>query len=115
MRRLLDIVAVALLAVGCAHEPSPFDRLVAEHPELLREARAVDGDLKLTCDHEDAEVYVDGVLQGLCGDFGPNALVRLSDGPHEIEVRKPGFVPYRAQVLAGDARTSLNVVLAPMN
>ena len=31
------------------------------------------------------------------------------------EVRKPGFVPYRAEVLTGDARTSLNIHLLPMN
>ena len=114
MRTFVAALA-ALVSFGCSHEPTPFDRMVRENPELLKQARAVDGDLKLTCDHGDAEVYVDGVLQGACSDFADGVLVRLTEGPHLVEVKKPGFVPYRAQVLAGDARTSLNVTLVPMN
>ncbi len=110
------VTALAVLSfLGCAHEPTPFDRMVRENPELLKQARAVDGDLRLTCDHADAEVSVDGVIQGLCSDFSDGVLVRLTEGPHLVEVKKAGFVPYRAQVLAGDARTSLNVTLVPMN
>ena len=110
-------LGLLLLLAGCAaREPGLFDRAMAEHPEAFKGARQITGQLRLRCSQQDAEVFIDQVLQGRCDDFnGEAGRVALAEGAHLVEVKKPGFVPYRAEVLAGDARTSLTVNLAPMN
>lgn len=72
------------------------------------------GDVRLECDEADAEVYIDGVFQGLAGDFdGMPVLLRLAPGLHHIEVRKPGRRPWRADVFPGDTRVVLRARLEP--
>lgn len=106
---------VALMLAGCPKEPSLFERALTSDSRLVGQARSVQGELRMSCDHRDAEVYIDGVLHGSCQDLEGTAGLRLPSGPHLVEVRKTGFLPYRAQVLAGDVRTSLEVNLLPMN
>jgi hypothetical protein len=108
-------VLVTLILVGCPKERSLFERALTSDSEFVRHAQSVQGELRMSCDHRDAEVYIDGVLHGSCQDLEETAGLRLPSGPHLVEVRKAGFLPYRAQVLTGDVRTSLEVNLLPMN
>jgi hypothetical protein len=51
-----------------------------------------DGALRLKVKPRDAQVFVDGYYAGVVDDFdGAFQRLRLSDGPHRIEVRAPGY------------------------
>jgi hypothetical protein len=52
------------------------------------------GGLRLKVEPEDAEVYVDGYFAGIVGDFnGHFQQLKLTGGPHRVEVRAPGYLP----------------------
>ncbi len=106
-------ILVAAFAVGCAHRPEwpVFERM--PHGDLP--ARSLDGDVRIECAVRDAEVYLDGVLQGTAGDFdGTQALLKTGDGPHRIEIRKPGFAPYQTDFVSGNTVVVLSVHLQPI-
>lgn len=117
MRALLILCAAAALAVGCrTPEPNPFDRLFDSNAGSLRDVKPVPGELHLSCDQADAEVLVDGVLQGSCSDFdGKVGALHLDDRGQLVEVRKSGFQTWQVRLSPGQTRTALQVQLAPMN
>ncbi|PYR19848.1 MAG: hypothetical protein DMF95_35235 [Acidobacteria bacterium] len=52
------------------------------------------GGLRLKVEPTDAEVYVDGYFAGIVDDFnGHFQRLKLTAGPHRIEVRAPGYQP----------------------
>lgn len=112
MSRWLRTLLVPL-ALACAGERSPVERTLAEHAGELRAAAATRPELRLQCQPADAEVLVDGVLQGLCSDFAEQG-IGLDEAAHHVEVRKPGFSPFFTAVQAGRARTGLKVELRPL-
>jgi hypothetical protein len=53
-----------------------------------------------------AEVYVDGYYAGIVNDFdGTFQHLELVPGPHQIEIRAPGFAPIVFDMQAIDGRT----------
>lgn len=65
------------------------------------------GLVSVTSAQEDAEVYVDGIFSGNCP-----ANLRLSEGIHIIEVRKPGFRNYRRELrVSADSELTLRAQL----
>jgi len=94
--------------VGCTHAASPFPRMPAERPQ----AEAV-GNVALTVEPPDAEVAVDGVMQGLGSDFdGVHGALSLSPGPHQLAVSKDGYLPEHLTLYASDdGRQVVQVVL----
>lgn len=42
----------------------------------------------------DAEVVLDGVVQGKASDFPDERPLRATTGVHRLELRAPGYVPY---------------------
>jgi PEGA domain-containing protein len=54
----------------------------------------------------DAQVFADGYYAGIVDDFdGPFQRLTLESGPHEIEIRAPGFPPMRFDVNVQPGRT----------
>jgi hypothetical protein len=107
--------ALALLAAlsGCATTPAEQPSL-ARVREGLAGVAARTGDLRLQCDPPDAEVWLDGVPQGVCTDFsGTPAGLRMGEGTHRVEVLKQGFLPYVTYLSPSGARTSLRISLVP--
>ncbi|MBZ4418639.1 PEGA domain-containing protein [Myxococcus sp. RHSTA-1-4] len=104
-------LAVAVAASGCAgREREPES--VAKARELMAGAGKPSGDLALRCEPEDAEVYLDGVLQGLCSDFtGSPKGLSVGVGLHHIEVKKRGFWPYTTYYEPSGARARLTIQL----
>lgn len=109
MRKVLLLVMVSTVA-GCAKRQEPESLLKAR--ELMAEAQNPSGNLALLCEPVDAEVYLDGVWQGLCSDFSgsPKAL-RVGSGLHEIEVKKQGYWPYTTYFEPSRARARLTIQL----
>ena len=87
---------------------------MARARELMAGAEKPSGNLALRCEPEDAEVYLDGVLQGMCSDFsGAPKSLRVGVGLHHIEVKKRGFWPYTTYYEPSGARARLTIQLRP--
>ncbi|MEW5742167.1 MAG: hypothetical protein AB1938_24845 [Myxococcota bacterium] len=103
--------AWALLVAGCASQPGmsslvPAFELPKEKPQR--------SELVLHCTQADAEVWLDGVPQGLCEDFnGEPKGLGLGKGPRRVEVKKRGFVPWESWMEADGTRVVMNVALIP--
>jgi hypothetical protein len=75
------------------------------------EARPERG-LALRCEPREAEVYVDGTLRGTAGDYdGTPRSLNLPDGEHVVELKAPGYWPYRTRVSLSGAQESLEIRL----
>jgi hypothetical protein len=65
------------------------------------------GGLRLKVEPKDAEVYVDGCFAGIVDDFnGHFQQLKLTTGPHHIEVRAPGYQPLTFDVSIQPHHTS---------
>ena len=98
-----------LLLGGCASAtPSPFPQLAQVNGE-----EAPPGNLVVHTDPPDAQVAVDGVVQGLGSDFdGVHGALKLKEGAHNLEVTRHGYRPFTATVFAtDDGRQTLQVSL----
>jgi hypothetical protein len=107
-------VSGALLVLGmwaCAARQEETGSL-AQARKLMREAESQRGNVILKCALPEAEVVLDGVTQGLCGDFqGAPRGLQVGPGLHHIEVRLDGYWPYTTYLEPQGARTTLNVQL----
>lgn len=104
------------LLLGCTSGPERMDSPAADRArEMLRSMKARDGNLLLRCEPSDAEVYLDGVPQGVCTDFGggPNGL-QVGGGLHRIDVKKDGYWPYTTYYEPSSARAGLTIRLRPV-
>ena len=81
-------------------------------PTAPRAERGAFGAVSIRVQPGDAEILVDG--ERWEASEGSNRIdIELADGPHQIEVRKPGYRPYSAtiRIRAGETQT-LNVSLS---
>jgi len=70
--------------------------------------QATFGTVNLSCDLQDAEIYVDGMFVG----NAPNSL-KLGEGVHVIEVKKAGYESYRKELkVLGDSELTLRAKLS---
>ncbi|WP_375773554.1 PEGA domain-containing protein [Archangium gephyra] len=109
-------LALVGLVLGCASGPEQVDSPAADRArELMRATRSRNGNLLLRCEPADAEVYLDGVAQGVCTDFGgkPSGL-QVGLGLHRIDVKKDGFWPYTTYFEPSSARAGLTIKLRSM-
>jgi hypothetical protein len=104
------LLAPVVVACACAGRQEPES--VAKARALMSGAQTPSGNLALRCEPEDADVYLDGVLQGLCSDFsGSPRSLRVGAGLHHIEVKKQGFWPYTTYYEPSGARARLTIQL----
>gem|GEM_PF-874114 len=106
------VVSVAGLVLGCASGPARVESPAADRArELLRGGARV-GNLVLRCEPSDAEVYLDGVVQGVCTDFaGAPRGLSVGAGLHQIDVKKDGYWPYVTYYEPSNARAMLTIRL----
>ncbi len=101
---------------GCASGPEQVDSPAADRArEVLRSMKSRQGNLLLRCEPADADVYLDGVIQGVCTDFGggPSGL-NVGTGLHRIDVKKDGYWPYTTYYEPSNARAGLTIRLKSM-
>jgi hypothetical protein len=104
------------LGLGCASGPEQVDSPAADWArELMRSRKSRPVNLLLRCEPSDAEVYLDGVLQGVCTDFGggPTGL-QVGVGLHRIDVKKAGYWPYMTYYDSDSGKVGLNIQLRPV-
>lgn len=93
-----------LLFVGCQSGGAPLLKSVG--PDSLA--------LRVECQPDEAEVKVDGVLQGTCKLLSrPEAVMTLSAGTHELEIAADGYRSFRSMVCGKGIQESLTVRLMP--
>ena len=69
--------------------------------------KAPTGSLRLKVSPRSAKVYVDGALAGVVDEFdGLGGHLEIESGPHQLEFRADGYVPYTGQVNVKEGRTS---------
>ncbi|RLB59628.1 MAG: hypothetical protein DRI34_01250 [Deltaproteobacteria bacterium] len=95
--------ALALLAAACAG-----NRADIPQPVMLAGENTMA--LQVDCQPEQAEVEIDGVLQGSCASLNGKR-IRLPAGSHRLQVRAPGFRPFTSQVDARGMLQRLTVTL----
>jgi hypothetical protein len=110
------VLMLGALVSGCASGPEQVESPTATRArEMLRSVKARHGNLLLRCEPVDAEVYLDGVLQGACTDFGGDSRgLQVGVGLHRIDVKKEGFWPYTTYYEPGKARAGLTIRLRPV-
>jgi hypothetical protein len=110
--KIFALIAAAL--VGCAQTPWQGSEAARKVRDNRVGPRSSQGDVRINCDILDADVYVDGVIQGSAADFdGSHALLYIGEGLHRVEIRKAGYQTYEAGVEGGNAVVVLNVHLLP--
>lgn len=57
----------------------------------------------------DATIYIDGTYYGTSD--GGNAQVMLTDGPHKIEVVRPGYETFEKNIQVGENFTSSMTIM----
>ncbi len=68
--------------------------------------------LRIGCAPAEAEVFLDGVLQGTCASLSrPEALVRTGGGRHTLAVLAKGYIPHQAVVEGSGITASISVRL----
>ncbi|MFP2923688.1 PEGA domain-containing protein [Pyxidicoccus sp. 3LG] len=106
------LVAAVMVVSGCAKRQEPES--LARARALMEGAEQPSGNLALRCEPEDADVYLDGVHQGMCSDFtGSPKSLRVGVGLHHIEVKKQGFWTYTTYYEPSGARARLTIQLRP--
>ena len=70
--------------------------------------------VRVECRPDEAEVRVDGVLQGTCKLLSrPEAVMTLSAGTHELEIAADGYRSFRSVVSGKGIQESLTIRLMP--
>jgi hypothetical protein len=93
-----------LLFVGC--QSGSVMHLKSVPPDSLA--------LRVDCQPDEAEVKVDGVLQGTCKLLSrPQATMNLAAGTHELEVAADGYRSFRSVVSGKGIQESLTIRLMP--
>ncbi len=79
-------------------------------------AQVVEGEVRLHCGPEDAEVSLDGVPIGICADFaGQRKVIHVGKTTRRLGVKKSGYWPWSSVVEAERTRVTLDVNLLPMS
>ncbi len=70
------------------------------------------GGLIFDVDPPDAEVVLDGVVQGKASDFPRERYLKVESGTHRLELRKPGYRTYSRTLFVSHSLLRIEVALA---
>ncbi|MBM7116659.1 PEGA domain-containing protein [Archangium primigenium] len=113
MKRAGGVIGGVLgLVLGCASGPERVEGPAAERARALLRGGSRMGNLVLRCEPSDADVYLDGVVQGVCADFaGEPRGLSVGTGLHQVDVKKDGYWPYVTYFEPSSARAVLTIRL----
>ncbi len=69
------------------------------------------GGLIFAVNPPDAEVVLDGVVQGRASDFTEDRYLKVASGTHRLELRKPGYAPYAREVYVSNSLLRIEATL----
>jgi hypothetical protein len=70
-----------------------------------------EGGLIFTVNPSDAEVLLDGVVQGKASDFTEDRYLKVASGTHTLELRLPGFEPNRREIYVSNSLIRIETTL----
>jgi hypothetical protein len=106
---------LALAIAACAAPQTEQAAMFAKAGEGLHGAEQRSGDLALTCNPLDSEIWLDGVPVGSCTEFSGRRGLSLGQRMRKVEVRKEGYRSFETFVEPDGTRAALTVTLAPSN
>ncbi|HSP06193.1 MAG TPA: PEGA domain-containing protein [Acidobacteriota bacterium] len=87
----------------------PSERYHLEGNMPAQEDRSGKREMTLQVQPSDATIYIDGTYYGTSD--GGNAQVMLTDGPHKIEVVRPGYETFEKNIQVGENFTSSMTIM----
>ncbi len=69
------------------------------------------GGLIFAVNPPDAEVLLDGVVQGKASEFTEDRYLKVASGTHRLELRKPGYETYARDVYVSNALLRIEAAL----
>ena len=69
------------------------------------------GGLIFAVNPQDAEVFLDGVSQGMASEFNEERFLKVESGPHRLELRKAGYETYSRTVYVSNSLMRIEVTL----
>ena len=69
------------------------------------------GGLIFAVNPPDAEVLLDGVVQGKASEFTEERFLKVESGTHRLELRKPGYETYSRDVYVSNALQRIEATL----
>ena len=69
------------------------------------------GGLIFNVNPRNAEVLVNGVVQGRASDFTQERYLKLSSGTHQLELRADGYETYKREVFIGSSLERIEAAL----
>ena len=70
-----------------------------------------EGGLIFAVNPPEAEVLLDGVVQGRASDFNEERYLKVPSGKHQLEIRMPGFEPYRREIYISNSLQRIETAL----
>jgi len=105
------VLAACATSATSTVQPSELFARAAEGMKTGTVSRS--GDLSLSCEPKDSEVWLDGVPVGSCVEFSGRKGLSLGDRMRKVEVRREGYRPFETYVEPDGVRAALTVTLAP--
>ncbi len=69
------------------------------------------GGLIFSVEPPDAEVVLDGVVQGKASDFPEGRYLKVGSGPHKLELRAPGYETYSREIYVSNSLLRIEAAL----
>ncbi len=103
-RRVFGVAALLLLFAGAA-------LFSACYPKSQVYGVGNEGGLVFDVNPSDAEVVLDGVVQGKASDFTYDRYLKVAAGTHKLELRAPGFETYGREIYVSNTLLRIDVGL----
>lgn len=94
----LTVLAAGLLAAGC-------------YPKGQVYGVGNEGGLIFAVNPPDAEVVLDGVVQGRASEFTEERYLKVASGKHRLEIRAPGFETFARELYVSNALLRIETAL----
>lgn len=90
---------IALFGIGAA----ALALLSGCYPKGQVYGVGAEGGLIFAVNPPDAEVVLDGVVQGKASEFPEERYLKVGSGTHRLELRAPGFEPYSREIYVSNS------------
>jgi hypothetical protein len=70
-----------------------------------------DGGIRTLVIPDDAEVFVDGGSMGPVSQYRGKTFIQVKGGKHMVEIKKPGYLPYREEIFVSGNIMTITVTL----
>jgi hypothetical protein len=106
------LVGCMVWSLGCGPATKQAPRQTPK--PVAPDSASQTGQIRLDCKPADALVNVDGEDKGSAAAITAKGALTLPRGLHRIEITRPGFRPFRFELILGEKPETLKVELQPV-